>query len=276
MAGGEAAKPRGCSVYPATFVDDGERVRVSVGVECACVLASVGRAGGTPLVADGARTRGDLGVAARVATLAESIVVAVGTTAPRAAFVAWSRAVASALPPVDDGAADGVAIAWSLAAAIEAHGLDPAAAQAALAAAQRPDEAALAPLLEALAARARARVATADAWRGSRDRSRLASHWIAAAAARLLDPAARAAVLADAAPFRRSELFYLHAQIHGHALAGDLPLSVALRDRATRIVLSRALPEALPEGDPARPWPLALVEAMMRGHGLSAYAREAG
>jgi len=37
-------------------VDDGESVRVSVGVECACVAASAGRAGGAPLVDPTART----------------------------------------------------------------------------------------------------------------------------------------------------------------------------------------------------------------------------
>lgn len=184
--------------------------------------------------------------------------------------------MAKRLPPVDDAGADGVALAWSLAGAIEAHGLDAGAAQAAVASPQRPAPEALAPLLTALDARARARVASADAWRGARDRSRLASHWIAAAAARLLDPSTRAALLADAAPFRQSEIFYLHAQIHGHALGLDLPVAAALRDRAVRLLLSRALPAALPEGEPARPWPLALVEAMMRGHGLAAYAREAG
>ena len=272
IAAGEQAKPRGCRVYPASFIDDGERVRVSVGTECPCVFASVDREGGVPLVDPVARTRADLGPLARVTALPEILAITAGTTAPRAAVVAWSRAVAAGLPAVDDRAADIVALLWSLARAIGAHGLDEAAARDAIASPRAPEDAELAPLVTALAARARARVASADAWRGAQDRSRRASHWISSAAASLLDPAARAASLGDDR-FRRDEIFFLRVQIHGHQLVGDLPLAVALRDRAVRILLSRALVEALPEGDPARPHPLALVEAMMRGHGLSAYAR---
>jgi lysine-N-methylase len=87
----------------------------------------------------------------------------------------------------------------------------------------------------------------------------------------LLDPTART----DAARFRRDELFFLRVLLHGHQLAGELPLARALRDRAVRLILARALPDALPEGDPARAHPLALVEAMMRGHGLAVYAAHA-
>ncbi|APR75792.1 Hypothetical protein A7982_01138 [Minicystis rosea] len=273
-AAGEHAKPRGCRVYPASFIDDGESVRVSVGTECPCIFASIGREGGAPLVDPAARTRADLGPRARIAELPALLAISTGTTAPRAAFVAWSRAVATCLPDIDDGAADAASILWSLAAAIDARGLDEAAAREALASPQAPVDAALAPLVTALVARTRARVESADAWRGAQDRSRRASHWIASAAASLLDPAARAVSLAEHR-FRRDELFFLRAQIHGHQLAGDLPVAVALRDRAVRILLARALPAALPEGDPASSHPLALVEAMMRGHGLSAYARAA-
>jgi hypothetical protein len=40
------------------------------------------------------------------------------------------------------------------------------------------------------------------------------------------------------------------------------------------LVLARALPEAMPEDDGRRGHPLALVEAMMRGHGLAGYAAQ--
>jgi lysine-N-methylase len=268
-AGGEGAKPRGCRAYPATLVDDGESVRVSVGVECPCVLASVGREGGAPLVDPGARTRGALGADARVVTLPEAIPIADDRLASRAELAAWSRLVMGALP--DDG--EVVSLLWSLASALDAAGLDHAASLAALAAPRSPAPAALSPWLAALAARARARVAAADTWRGRRDRSRLASHWLAEAAESLLEPAALASALAGASPFGGDERFYLRAQLHGHQLIGDLPLAAALRDRAVRLLLARALPASLPEGDPARPHPLALVEAMMRGHGLAGYAR---
>lgn len=271
---GEASKPRGCRVYPATFVDDGESLRVSVGVECACILASVGREGGAPLVDPAARTRGDLGPmpASAVAVLPASIAVSLAGAAPRADFVRWSRRVA-ALAPSEDGAesVDVVGLYWSLAEAVEASGLDEEAVARAFAAPRAPDPIALAPWIDALVARSEARVAAADAWRAARDRSRLASAWIAAAARSLRDPHTLASALA-CARFRRDEVFHLRAVLHGHQLVGELPVARALRDRAVRVLLSRALPPALPDAEPTRAHPLALVEALMRGHGLAAYA----
>ena len=71
----------------------------------------------------------------------------------------------------------------------------------------------------------------------------------------------------------------MRAALHGHRLFGELPLSFALRDRATRVLCARALGSVardLPENerDPAAEHPLALVEAMLRGHGLDAYAHD--
>lgn len=271
VAGGEQSKPRGCRVYPATFVDDGEALRVSVGVECACVLASVGKDGGAPLVDAGAETRGDLG-AVRVVVLPETIAITAAASAARATFAAWSSAVVEVLPAIDDGAADPVALLWSMARAIEAHGLDVEATRAAIQAPSGPTQAEIATAVAALIARAEARVETADAWRGARDRSRLVSHWIAAAARALRDADKLDAALVEAS-FRRDELFFLHAQVHGRLLAGEAPLAVALRDRALRLLLARALAPELPPSEPSRAHPLSLVEVMMRGHGMSAYTQ---
>ena len=278
VLGGERAKPRGCRTYPATFVDDGEAVRVSVGVECPCVLASVVRAGGEPLVPEGARTRGDLEPGTRVVTLAESIALDGTTTVPRAAFSAWSSAVVEELSTI--ARADGVAILGSLAAAVEAHGLDLDAMHEAIRA--RPEPAPLgtwiapppddiAPVLAAFAAKAKAKAETARAWRGATDRTRLASGWIAEAAERLGDPATLADALASPS-VRTSELFFLRSQLHGRLLVSEGPLVDALRDRAARLLLARVLPASLPEGDPAYMHPIALVEAMMRGHGVATRA----
>jgi lysine-N-methylase len=269
--GGEDEKPRGCRVYPATFVDDGEHVRVSVGVECPCVLASAGVAGGAPLVDPEARTRGHLGTATRVSVLPARIALAQGTWVDRADLVAWSRVVARLLP--DEGAvgeADLAAIFWSLAGAVEAAGLDEGTSAHAVATAPRPAAEAMAPWIEALAEQSRARVTAAEAWRAPRDRSRVASVWIEAAAQRLRDARALSAALAHTG-FRRDEALAARAMFHGHTLAGELPLATALRDRAVRFALARALPEAMPGDDAARRHPLAVVEAMMRGHGLGAY-----
>jgi hypothetical protein len=113
-------------------------------------------------------------------------------------------------------------------------------------------------MVPALVARAEARAAAADGWRAAADRSRRASHAIVAAAKRLAQPAGLAPALAGGHA-REDERFYLRALVHGHALAGEV-LVEALRERALRLVLARAMPG---------PHALAEVEAMMRGHGLA-------
>ncbi len=264
-AAGEAAKPAACRIYPATFVDDGETIRVSLGVECACALDSVGVAGGAPLVADTARTGADLPAGARVIALPALLEIAASVTAPRAAYVAWSRLLAAQPSP-----ADPVAALWSLAAAVDASGLDEAATLAALASPVLPDVNAVLPWIRALSERADSRVASASTWRSARDRSLTASREIAAAAASLRDPVALATAIATASPDPAGEAFYLRAVIHGHQLVGRLPLATALRDRAVRLLVARAMGALAP----ALRRPLTVLEAMLRGHGIEVYARE--
>ncbi|AUX42159.1 hypothetical protein SOCE26_035860 [Sorangium cellulosum] len=269
--GGPGAKPLGCRTFPTSFLDDGVSVRVSVAVECACVLASVGRPAGTPLLDPRLRVRGDLDERVHVAELPERVPVAPGATAARAELVAWSRRLAAAAPPADLAAG-----LWSLAAAVEAGGL----AGGTLARYERPgplDPAALAPWLAALHARAARRAREDAAWRSERDLARRAAQWIAMATAALGDPEVLAAVLSAPAQWGERERFYLRAVLHGHRLFGELPLSLALRDRAVRLVVARALPAifaTVGASDPACAEPIALVEAMMRAYGLDAYAGE--
>ena len=75
-----------------------------------------------------------------------------------------------------------------------------------------------------------------------------------------------------------AEAFYARATLHGHHLAvEEAPLATALRDRAVRLLLGRALGAVLARAapdDPAHDYPLTLVEALMRAHGLNVYARE--
>src|SRR5690606_7239853 len=72
----------------------------------------------------------------------------------------------------------------------------------------------------------------------------------------------------------RAEAFHLRAMVFGHLLlAGDtqLPLADALAERAALVVAGRALgavAELADLADPAFGWPLVLVEALVRGHGL--------
>ncbi|WP_437640111.1 YkgJ family cysteine cluster protein [Sorangium sp. So ce854] len=271
-AGGPAAKPLGCRTFPASFVDDGESVRISVAVECACVLASVGRPGGAPLVDPRLRARGDLDERIDVATLPDRVAVAPGRAAARAELVAWSRRLAAAAPPPDVAAG-----LFALAAAVEAKGLT----GGAIARFERPDPldpAALAPWLAALHRRAARRAREDAAWRSERDLARRATQWIAAATFALADPDLLDALLLSPVCAPDRERFYLRAALHGHRLLGALPLSLALRDRAARLVVARALPLVFAEAgadDPACAEPIALVEAMLRGHGLDAYAFDA-
>ncbi|WP_437562771.1 YkgJ family cysteine cluster protein [Sorangium sp. So ce542] len=270
--GGPEAKPLGCRTFPTSFVDDGESVRVSVATECACVLASAGRPGGAPLLDPRLRVRGDLDERIDVAALPDRAPISPGATASRAELVAWSRRLAAAAPPPDVAAG-----LFALAAAVEAEGLT----GGAIARFERPDPlepAALEPWLAALHGRAARRAREDAGWRSERDLARRAAQWIAAATLALAEPDLLAALLAAPAPAPDRERFYLRAALHGHRLIGALPLSLALRDRAARLVVARALPVVVAgagDDDPACAEPIALVEAMLRGHGLEAYAAEA-
>jgi len=268
-AGGPQAKPLGCRMFPAAFVDDGESVRVTVSVECACVLASVDRPGGEPIVPAGARARGDLDPAIVVDRLDDHVTLTASAVAPRAAFMAWERAVARRFAT----AADPAAALWALGRAVEAEGLDEAAARRAIDGARGIAADEIGAWAAALARRAARRGHEDAAWRSEHDLVRLALRRIEAAAGALADPeTAPAAAAAPAA--LRSERFYVEALLHGHRLAHGRPLSVALRDRALRVVVARAwgllFAEAADE-DPACAHPLSLVEATLRGHGLDTY-----
>lgn len=264
-AGGSRAKPVGCQTFPASFLDDGESVRVSVSVECACVLASVDRPGGSPLLPPEARVRADLDETLVVEELDREVRVARSLVAPRARYLAWSRRVASALP-----AADTAAALVSLSRAVEAHGLDEDAAARAIASPSAIDADDVRAWARALSIRAARRATEDEAWRSPRDLVLRAARWIAEAA----EMTTLILAVPPAAP--RSEQFYLEALLHGHRLVDERPLTVTLRDRAVRILVARSLANVLasvPEGerDTAAAHPLALVEAMLRGHGLGDY-----
>jgi lysine-N-methylase len=267
---GGPAKPLGCNLFPASFLDDGERIAVSASVECACILASVGRPGGHPLIAPEARFRGDLDPSVFIATLPERLAITHAASADRSEVRAWSRRIAALSP-----AANVAQTLWSLAALIDEHGLDAnptSSFQTPLPIAR----AEVLPWIDALARRAARRVREDAVWRSDRDLARLATSWIAEAAEALLSSNATS-LPAPTPAVAVSEAFYLRAALHGYKLFGDLPLTSALRDRAVRLLVARALPDVFAGAgatDPACAHPLALVEAMLRGHGLDAYAHD--
>jgi lysine-N-methylase len=268
-AAGADAKPVGCRSFPATFVDDGREVRVSVACECACVLASAGLAGGAPLVAPGARCVGDLQLTTPPSVLPDRSRLTETATVARGDFVSWSDAVRAALPA--DGPTDVPSFLWALAAGVEARGLDLGGLDDALCAVRPWAPEGLGAWTAALRARAAAKLAASEAWRSPRDRVRRMAGWIDAAAQALDEDAAGAPTAPAAQALACDEAFYLRAVLFGHHLAGAPPVASALRDRALRCLLARHV--RVPPGEPesAQRHPLAAVEALMRGQGMDGY-----
>ena len=253
-------------------MDDGVRVRVSAAVECACVLASVGRPGGAPLVPGAARTRAGLAPGADVVSLPKAVRVAAQRTATGAELNAWSAWIAAT-----PASADAVALLTTLADQVERDGVTPGAARPPSAGDPRQNEELLRGHLRALHARVEKRAREGSAWRGEKDFAQRAVTLMARACeAALADERAPAWAPPDD-PARES--FYVRASIFGHALVlDDVPLASALRDRAARLVLARAMGGVLAGSaepvDPAMREPIAVVEAMLRGHGLAAYVHD--
>jgi lysine-N-methylase len=267
VAGAEA-KPWPCRAYPATFVEDGETVRVSVSIECACILASIGGTEGEPLVPPSARTIADLAGVPRVARLPERLLVHGGSQVSRSAIISWSRELCAELGE----AADGVAVCWSLASALERDGLGISTSRAALASAEAPGAAELLPWAAGAAASMADCARSTAAWRSPRDRSRVSAALLAETCSRLsasTEPIERALAAADLHAV--SEAFYLRAALHGHRLvdpSGELSVAAALRDRAVRMLVARALADHDEADAITRRHPLARVEATMRAHGV--------
>jgi len=274
MAGGHEAKPRGCRIFPASFVDDGTAVRVSVSVECPCVLASVGAQGGSPLVPEGAKVEAELVPGCRVVRLPRLVAATAEKPASRDELRAWAMAVEPALGDLENP----LGALWALADAVRSEGLSPRAAVRAIERATAPPASALTYPVMMLAARAEARRQTVVAWRSERDPSRELSAWLAQGARALSDAATVAKRLVEPNDPVEHERFYLRATVFGHHLVtAHLSVEQALRDRATRLLLARQLRhDVLPScaNHPAAPYPLTAVEAMMRGQGLEGYAVE--
>jgi lysine-N-methylase len=270
--GGPQGKPLGCRTFPALYVDDGQAVRVTPAVECACVLASVGSAeDGELLVPEDVLTSDKLDEGIHIERLPDQIQITQKRYGARDDYVAWSRIVASAPPPSDI-----VGAFLALAEAVETWGLDPGAALRALSAPHTTDPAAMRPALFALAERARQRLNIDGSWRSPSDLALRSIRWILDAATLLSgEPAELARILATppSSDEGTSEAFYLRAGAYGHHFVlGVAPLAHALRDRAVRLVLTRTIRTVVgpdeQQQEPVLRHPLALIEATLRGHGL--------
>ncbi len=244
--GGHGAKPVGCRSYPATFVDDGEQVRVSVACECDCVFESRARSGGAPL--HPGRVVADLEAHLTIRRLPAEIAVAPGTGAPRHEVAAWSRLVAG---QVEKGGVLERLVA--LAAELEAGRLVPWPAPTALS-----EQRLLGPL-SALADLMERAARSAESWRSERDRTRVLRRLVADRARALVESAeARAAAFGDSS-WSEDEALAVRATIFGHHVAGETDLAGGLGALAARLVVARAL------GRTAVGHPIAAVMAAMRG-----------
>lgn len=232
-AAGEAAKPNGCSIYPLSFVDDGEHVRVSVGFECSCVFASAQQSVDADMLFEG-RTSAALPAGVRVRELSEILPIAGRAGVPRGTLVAWTDALAHASRGAD---AVEVCVGAARRLVFEAGvaGGDPPRLDDVLAAyadaAVRADE-------------------SSRAWRAERDRVRRMRALVLAAASR--------AVATTAPVDVRAEAFYLRASLFGLDLLGPAPLANALVAAAARLVIARHLDASLGH-------PIAVLEATARG-----------
>jgi lysine-N-methylase len=254
-AGGASAKPTGCRLYPASFVDDGECVRVSVLPECACVFRSGldGATDGEPLIL--ASNTAELDPLAHVERLPETLVVSDAATWSRTRYLDWHRAASTAIEA--DPAVDAAAFLHALAEGLDDSGAAP----------RHGDDhdlrEALAPELQELIVRARRRSALHAPWRSVIDLARLVPSWLAATG----DVLARKGV---GSPSWADERLYLRSVAYGHVwIADGVPLRSALRRRAARVLLARwldhaARAEGFANHEPALEHPLALVEAAAR------------
>ena len=264
--GGAEAKPWGCRSFPRIFVDDGEAVHVSAKPECPCMLDPRGGEP-EPLVEPGWTDATALPSTIAVRRLPGSIELAPGHAVTRSAVRAWMASVAARAVPVDPAAT-----LWALGEAIERERGLPAALDGAWRS-EPPPASAVLPWLRALHERAAARAREHASWRSERDLVRRTSVALATLTLLLRDPEALAEALGVPPEHPEHEARYWRMGVHGYRWIGRRPLATRLRDEALRVWLGRSLSAVLEgaEGDPHLRAPLALVEAMLRAHGIGDY-----
>lgn len=270
------AKPLGCRIFPSTFVDDGVAVRVSVAVECPCVLASLGRDGGDPLVPAAAKAAGDLFPGSPIIHLPETIHVSDELWTSRAELRVWSEQLEPLCRELDDP----LAALWTLAETACNEGLSPSAAVNAMNRLSSPRASDLGLSIMMLSSALKAKLQATAAWRPESDRTSLLLEWLVSGTEALLNQRVVEEALDDGASFFEHERFYVRTAIFGHHLVKhDQTLELALRARVTSILLARQLARVVPaqcEDLPFVPYPLTVVELMRHSQGLDATAVQIG
>lgn len=256
VRGGEAAKPAACDAFPATLVDDGLAVRLTPGLECACVFTSLrAPADGDPASTEllrGVSVVGELRAGVSVRRLPEVIAVNDVATAPPAELSAWSREETALVP------AEGVPAH----AAVLGRRLEKAGLERSVLAMRISDADVTVHLAMAVRDHAQSFAAAAEAaraWRSPRDRTRVLRERLAAIAADLHGPAL-AETLSDES-HAEAEAFALRAVLFGHQLVGGAPLSRALVAFGAELVIARRAARLAPELGHS----IAAVRATVRG-----------
>ncbi len=265
--GGATAKPGGCQSFPRIFVDDGLAVHVSAKPECPCMLDP--RGGEPEPLVDPAWIDGDaLPSTIAVRRLPESITLAPGCEVSLAEARAWISVVAARAVPLDPAAT-----LWALADRVARGRLPPALELDEAWSAGPPEVTAVQPWLDALHRHAAARAREHSTWRSERDLVRRLSTALATLTLLLRDGEALAEALVVTPEHPDQEARYWHMGVHGYRWIGRSGLVVRLRDEALRMWLGRSLSAVLGErdDDPHMRAPLALVEALLRAHGIGRY-----
>ncbi|MCA9653912.1 MAG: hypothetical protein KC501_28585, partial [Myxococcales bacterium] len=138
-------------------------------------------------------------------------------------------------------------------------------------AAPAPEPAGLRPWIDALWRRASARAREHAAWRSERDLVRRTTTALATVTLLLRDEEALAEALALPPEHPEHEARYWGTALHGYRWLGHAALAVVLRDEAVRLWVARSISAVLPADEAALRSPLALVEAVLRAHGIGAY-----
>lgn len=266
-------KPLGCRTYPARFIDDGEAVRVAPWLECGCIIKSGTSLShqGAPLLGGTLTRRSTLDPAFFIESLPLEVLVGSSRRASRSEVVRWADALAEA--PLE---ADGVAVFLALSRALELNGLDVSASRDALAAPPVATEGdfqaallAFTPHVERFAG---------ETWRAPSDLVRVTATALSSALSLLGSLADE--LLAGPGNHVEAERFYVRAVLFGHQLVQPKalrPMSLLAFDRAFRLLLARSLAVVASLADledPAFRWPIAVIDATLRGYGLSIYIRD--
>ncbi len=227
-----AGKPMGCRTFPTRYVDVGSAIRVVPRLECACVFEV--RAEGEPLTR--ASRGSELPPELFVPALPPQIAMGERGVTPEE-LVAFFDERAEGLEREPDLAA----FAWALAAGVDGASRDPHEA------------------LDSARASVERLFSTHVAWRAPRDVVRLGVGFVRDALARI-DRRLPAPVEPE------DERLYLRASFFA-TLGADSSVEAELRARAVAIWIARAFPDEA-RATPEAAHPLAIVEALARGHGL--------